>query len=112
MKTRALVEAIFSAPTAPFREHQVLSKIRRVLSDHEIPYFDDDVGNIVAGVKEEVDLQTGRGYVGLMAHTDPPGFHLKKRIKKNLYSGFWFGDGPFKTMKGAKVRIHYARSHG
>jgi putative aminopeptidase FrvX len=42
----------------------------------------------------------------MLAHTDHPGFHIVKSIGKKKYSAAWFGGAPFKTMKGAPVRIY------
>ncbi len=45
--------------------------------------------------------------MGFIAHTDHPGFHIEKKIGKNLYKALWYGGAPFKKMKGAAVAIYH-----
>ncbi len=106
MKTRDLLTRILSKPTAPFRENWVAQEIISILNEQKIPYFQDDVGNIIAGVKKAKHLKRGFG-IGLMAHMDHPGFHIDKKLKsKNQYSATFWGGGPFQGMNSAKVRIY------
>jgi len=106
MKTKQLVESIFSQPTAPFREAWVLERIQSILARYKIPYFVDRRGNLVAGVGRARQLR-GNKKVAFLAHTDHPGFHIKKVVNKSKkkYQALWFGGAPFKHMRGARVRV-------
>lgn len=103
MNTKKLIQEIFSQPTAPFREGWVLQKIKLILVEHKIPYFEDDFGNIVCGAKNKE--QAKKAKIAFLAHTDHPGFHVTKQNGLNV-EALWLGGAPFKTMKGSKVKIY------
>jgi len=105
MNTRNLIREIFSQPTAPFREGWVLAKIEEILLTQKIPYYLDPVGNIIAGTSSAKAFKT-RARLGLMAHTDHPGFHIKRQLGPKEHLAHWFGGAPFKQMVGSTVRIH------
>jgi endoglucanase len=99
-----LTHSIFSQPTAPYKEGWVLTRIKKELTKRKISYFEDNVGNIVAGIKSKKQLKKS-SYISLMAHTDHPGFHVIKKINSKLLLAQWHGGHPPK-MNGAKVRLH------
>jgi putative aminopeptidase FrvX len=109
VKTKNLVQEIFSQPTAPFREGWVLQKIIQILENAKVPFFEDDFGNIIAGCKNAA--QAKKAKMAFMAHTDHPGFHVNSQKGRSV-EAVWFGGAPFKTMKGAKVRIHNPMAPG
>lgn len=102
--TRQLTERIFNQPTAPFRESFVLAEIKSILKENKIPYFEDSVGQIIAGVSNRQKLKS-KNHVAFFAHTDHPGFIIDKKITKTKYSATWYGGAPFHQMEGRPVRI-------
>jgi endoglucanase len=102
-----LTQEIFECPTAPFREGWVLEKIRLELMRLRVPYVEDKFGNIISGVKTLKGLSQKTSMVGLIAHTDHPGFHLTEQVAKNTWKARWLGGGPGHHMKGSWVRIHH-----
>jgi endoglucanase len=102
--TRQLLERIFNQPTAPFRESFVLDEIKSLLKENKIPYFEDSIGQIIAGVSNKQKLKT-KTHVAFFAHTYHPGFIIEKKISKTKYSATWYGGGPFNHMEGKPVRI-------
>ncbi|MGE3974536.1 MAG: hypothetical protein AB7F59_08430 [Bdellovibrionales bacterium] len=109
MKTQQLIQEIFSQPTAPFREGWVLQKITHILDQSKVPYFEDDFGNIIAGVSNVA--QARKAKVAFMAHTDHPGFHVVSQ-KGLQVDALWLGGAPFNTMKGSQVRIYNPTAPG
>lgn len=101
---KTVVQEVFSQPTAPFREQWVLNHITHQLRLLKMPFFIDQWGNIVAGARSPKAIKTSERLV-LMAHTDHPGFHLEKRMAKNVWKARWLGGCPPK-IKRAKLRIH------
>lgn len=103
--TEKLFQRIFSQPTAPFREGFVRAEIIRILSEKRVPYFVDDGGNLIAGVRSFAEL--GRGFrIALMAHMDHPGFHLGRKLAPRTYECRWYGGAPWKGMSGKAVRLY------
>lgn len=107
--TRQLTERIFNQPTAPFREYFVLNEIKSILEENKIPYFEDSVGQIIAGVSNKQKLKA-KTHVAFFAHTDHPGFIIDKKISKTRYSATWYGGAPFNQMEGKPVRIFSGES--
>lgn len=102
--TPTLVERIFNQPTAPFRERFVLEEMKTILTDNKIPYFEDSVGQIIAGVKTRKQL-LAKTHVAFFAHTDHPGFLITEAISDKRYKAIWYGGAPFAQMEGKPVRI-------
>ena len=50
-----LLEEILSQPTAPYRERHVRDRLEKILTDHQVPYFKDPIGNLVVGVSSKVE---------------------------------------------------------
>ncbi|PIU01311.1 MAG: hypothetical protein COT74_02075 [Bdellovibrionales bacterium CG10_big_fil_rev_8_21_14_0_10_45_34] len=107
MTLTALAKKILSEPTAPFREHFVLSAIEAVLAQNHIPYCYDETGNLVAGVRRLRDLS--KAQLLFAAHTDHPGFHVTK-VTNSVVHAKWLGGAPFKKMSLAPVVIHSSAS--
>lgn len=105
MKTKQLIDLIFNEPTAPFREHYVLDKIKSILDKFNIPFFIDPSGNVIAGAESTKHIPKNPHFV-FVAHTDHPGFLVNKKKLKNVYLATWYGGAPFKQMKGARVRAY------
>jgi putative aminopeptidase FrvX len=106
--TETLTKRLFTQPTAPFRESFVLAEIKSILEENKIPYFEDSVGQIIAGVSNTQKLKS-KTHVAFFAHTDHPGFIIDKKIsQKNnqtRYKATWYGGAPFHQMEGKPVRI-------
>ena len=49
MNKKSLLE-LLSIPTAPYREQLVMTWVEKYLKRHQIPFFQDEVGNFVLGV--------------------------------------------------------------
>lgn len=109
MNTQNLVEALFSQPTAPFREGFVLQKIEQILRQKKIPYFYDGSQNLIAGCKNAKELK--QAHVALLAHTDHPGFHVVKQTSPTKFKAHWLGGAPFSMMKGSKIRVYSPTEH-
>lgn len=106
MKTiETQLKDVFSHPTAPYREGWVLSYLKIELKRLKIPFFQDQWGNILAGVKNKNLLKKSKR-LALIAHTDHPGFHIISGISKNIYKAQWHGGHPPK-VKGAKAAIYH-----
>jgi putative aminopeptidase FrvX len=109
MNTQSLTQRLFNQPTAPFRESFVLEEIKAILNENKIPYFEDSVGQIIAGVSNPQKLKL-KTHVAFFAHTDHPGFIIDKKISTSKisttrYKATWYGGAPFHQMEGKPVRI-------
>jgi putative aminopeptidase FrvX len=104
MNTQTLTQRLFTQPTAPFRETFVLEEIKSILKENKIPYFEDSVGQIIAGVPSAQRLKS-KTHVAFFAHTDHPGFIVDKQITPTKYKATWYGGAPFYQMNGKPVRI-------
>ncbi|MES2768227.1 MAG: hypothetical protein V4596_03700 [Bdellovibrionota bacterium] len=104
MNTQTLTERLFNQPTAPFRESFVLAEIKSILEENKIPYFEDSVGQIIAGVSSAQKLKS-KDHVAFFAHTDHPGFIIHEKISAYKYKATWYGGAPFHQMEGKLVRI-------
>jgi endoglucanase len=82
---------ILSKPTAPFRETQVMSALKLLCNEAQLPFVQDNFGNIWINVKNFSDLKNVNLLV--VAHTDHPGIVIEKIERKKLY-GKWLGGGP------------------
>ena len=58
MNTQTLTERLFNQPTSPFREKFVLDEIKDILKESKIPFFEDSIGQIIAGVSSAQKLKT------------------------------------------------------
>ena len=104
MNTQTLTERLFNQPTAPFRESFVLDEIKAILSENKIPFFEDSVGQIIAGVSSAQKLKS-KTHVAFFAHTDHPGFIIDSKINPTRYKATWYGGAPFDKMEGKLIRI-------
>lgn len=98
------MEELFNLPTAPYRENWVLDYVKRELGRLHVPFFTDKWGNIIAGTSHSKSLKESRR-IGLLAHTDHPGFHLKKKKNRETWLARWYGGCP-PDIHGAAVAIH------
>jgi endoglucanase len=105
MQTLKLIERIFAQPTAPFCEKFVLQEIKTILKENKIPFFEDSVGQIIAGSPSTSHLKKQKRLIAFVAHTDHPGFHITEKVKKNHYKAMWLGGAPFTQMEGKNVRV-------
>ena len=105
----ALLTALLSQPTAPFREDRIVAVIARVLTEAGVPFFQDPVGNLIVG------LSSPREYRRLarvpnaeperlfIAHMDHPGFHGVRWLSDRRLAVKWHGGAPVKHLDGAAV---------
>lgn len=111
---KKIVEGVFNQPTAPFREEWVLRHVKSQLEKLKMPYATDKWGNIYAGVSKVSKLKS-TNRLALVAHTDHPGFHLIKTLKKTntseTWQAKWFGGFPPKP-KDSKVAIYHPKHPG
>ena len=70
---------------------------------NKIYHHFDSWGNIWVGTKSK-KLPKGEKIV-FVAHMDHPGFHITKKLGKNLWQAQWFGGGPRAHLKNAPVYI-------
>jgi len=109
MRNLAVLKAILSQPTAPFRERYVMSTVEQILNDSKVPFFYDEHGNMLIGVESEVAMKkvlamkTNVPFRLLMAHTDHPGFHGVRWLDDATLAIKWFGGSPKKHLNNAKV---------
>ena len=102
---------LLRTPTAPYREHLVLAKLRRELREFKVPHFDDPHGNVVVGAgseseyKKKLSLLNDEPLRLFIAHTDHPGFHGVSWDKKGQLLVKWHGGSPVNHLKGAKVWV-------
>lgn len=106
---KTLLLELLGQPTAPFREEHVVALVARTLKRRGIPYFEDDVGNLVVGVASP------RGYRRLVgerstepirlfiAHMDHPGFHGTRWAAPDRLAVKWHGGSPTRHLRGARV---------
>lgn len=105
----ALLYEILSQPTAPFREGLVRSTISRALSREGVPFFFDQVGNVVVGVQSTAEYRSrvmAKSCEPLrifMAHMDHPGFHGVAWRSPRALAIRWYGGSPVKHLKNAPV---------
>ena len=109
----ALLTALLSQPTAPFRETHVIRLVTAVLNHQGIPYFIDPIGNIVVGATSQTDyrrlLRESGDELGdeplrvFIAHMDHPGFHGVRWLAPNILRIRWHGGSPTKRLSGSRV---------
>ncbi|MFI5206267.1 MAG: hypothetical protein ACHQVK_04990, partial [Candidatus Paceibacterales bacterium] len=100
---KQLIE-VFSNPTAPFREGWVQKYIKSELELLKVAFYQDRWGNIVAGVTGPKKLKLATG-IALVAHTDHPGFQIKKKLGPTTFLAKWYGGHP-PLMLNASVAIY------
>jgi putative aminopeptidase FrvX len=104
-----LLKDILQQPSAPFREQHVIRCVTRHLNKSGVPYFSDPVGNLVIGVKSELEYRrllrkkSKEPVRVFLAHMDHPGFHGVKWASNNRLQIKWHGGSPIKHLSGAKV---------
>jgi len=108
-RRQALLEALLSQPTAPFREQRVIDFATEVLRRVAVPWFQDPVGNIVVGVasaqayRQCLRQKTGEPLRLFIAHMDHPGFHGVAWRSATRLAVRWHGGSPVKHLRGARV---------
>ena len=100
-----IMKEVFARPTAPFREAWVLGHIEKELKKLRVPFFYDPWGNLICGVKTPKRLKKSQR-IGLIAHTDHPGFHIEKVLNSHTYEARWLGGVPPKTLKATVALYH------
>lgn len=108
MNSQDILQRLLSQPTAPFREGFVTFEIKRILDENEIPYFQDNSGNLIAGADSFKELTQGFR-IGLIAHMDHPGFHVDRPAKRGnprLFEATFWGGGPFDGMQDAPICVY------
>ena len=96
-----LAERIASAPTAPYREHEVLGRIRAELDRIGLVYASDRWGNLL--VRFRGSSPRGRP-VAFTAHTDHPGLIITEATGKRA-AARWIGGVQPRYFPGAAVRV-------
>lgn len=105
----SLLKELLAQPTAPFREKLVVDFVSRVLQRHDVPFFQDPIGNIVVGCRsrrEYTQLVRTRSREPLrlyVAHMDHPGFHGVRWLSPRRLRVEWHGGGPLRHLAGARV---------
>jgi endoglucanase len=111
LKRLALLKAILSQPTAPFREQHVARCVSEHLEKASVPHFYDPAGNLIVGVGSEAayrsllrkrDEEPVRVFI---AHMDHPGFHGVRWAGPNRLAIKWHGGSPVKHLAGAKAWV-------
>jgi putative aminopeptidase FrvX len=113
---RDLLLALAAAPTAPFREHRVVSLVRRTCERHPVPFYQDPDGNLILGVTSGAALSRAiyaeerRPLLVFSAHMDHPGFHGLRWRRHSSGQGaelevLWMGGAPRGAVEGAPVWI-------
>jgi putative aminopeptidase FrvX len=107
----ALLQAILSQSTAPFREHHVYRYVTHCLDTAGVPWFQDPAGNLVLGVASQTEYarllreRSDEPVRLFIAHMDHPGFHGERWLDERRLAVRWHGGSPVKHMNGAKVWI-------
>lgn len=108
-RRQALLEALLSQPTAPFREQRVIDFATDVLRHAGVPWFRDPVGNIVVGVasaqayRQRLRQKTAEPVRLFIAHMDHPGFHGVTWRSATRLAVRWHGGSPIRHLRGARV---------
>ncbi|MBI2027798.1 MAG: hypothetical protein HYS98_08390 [Deltaproteobacteria bacterium] len=95
---------LFSCPTAPYKEFFVQEFAETFCNQHNIPNVRDQWGNIWVGT-DSMPTKAKNSKLVFVAHMDHPGFHIRRIIKSGLWEAQWFGGGPTKKIKNAKVMM-------
>lgn len=105
----ARLTRLLAQPTAPFRESWVAAEVERQLSAAQVPFFCDPHGNRVLGVGSMREYRalvrrSDREPLRLfIAHMDHPGFHGVRWLDGRTLTVRWFGGGPVRHLRGARV---------
>ena len=105
----ALLTALLSQPTAPFRETHVIGLVTRTLETAGIPFFEDPVGNLIVGADsrqaylQRVKQASTEPVRVFIAHMDHPGFHGMRWLAPNRLKIKWHGGSPVKHLSGARL---------
>lgn len=111
MKHEALARlmSLLVQPTAPFRESWVAAEAERQLGAAGVAFFTDPHGNRVVGVASPREYRSlvrtaDREPLRLfIAHMDHPGFHGLRWLDERTLAVRWFGGGPVRYLRGARV---------
>lgn len=71
----AILRDLLSQPTAPYHEERVAARVRAYLDEWDVPFREDDGGNIIARLQRGPACRP----LILMAHMDHPGFSIAER---------------------------------
>lgn len=106
----SLIE-LLSQPTAPFRESLVKRWLIDQLEQADVPFFEDAIGNIIAGCENERRYRSllktlGKSVIPIfIAHMDHPGFLGVRWQGDGHLEAAWFGGSPIKHIDRAKVWV-------
>jgi endoglucanase len=106
---KKLLYQILSCPTAPYRESQVATFVKKFLEAENIPHMVDPIGNIIVGADSKenyirkVKSSSKEPLRFFIAHMDHPGFHGQKWVNGKTLAVKWLGGTPRKFLNGAKV---------
>lgn len=105
----ALLTQLLSQPTAPFREHAVMTRVASVLKQASVPFFYDPLGNMIIGCTSGAEyLHLVRRKIAeplkiFIAHTDHPGFHGVRWLSATRLKIKWHGGSPTQHLTGSRV---------
>lgn len=104
-----LLKDILSQATAPFCEVHVARCVATHLQRNGVPFFEDPAGNLVVGVKSQVEYRRllrvahAEPVRVFMAHMDHPGFHGVRWLDERRLAVKWLGGSPVKHVNRARV---------
>lgn len=100
---------LLEQPTAPFREGWVAAEAERQLQSAGVPFFSDEHGNRIVGVESPrayralLNTRSDEPLRLFIAHMDHPGFHGMRWVDDRTLAARWFGGGPVRYLRGARV---------
>ena len=86
----AILRDLGQCPATAFNEGLVSAKLRSILKDNNIAYFQDDYGNIIAKIS---GTQSTHRPIAYVAHMDHPGYEII-RIEDGFFVGKSLGGVP------------------
>lgn len=105
MSIENVILNILSLPTAPFCESWVRAKCIAFCSQKNIPYYQDNAGNLWVNAQSEAAVASAK--VVFVAHMDHPGIAIRDfyGAPDGIYAqGVWLGGGP-KNVRDLPVTI-------
>lgn len=113
-----LLYQLLSLPTAPFRESYIKTFATDLLARKHVPWFEDDVGNIIVGCdspsryRQLLNRNSKDPVRVFIAHMDHPGFHGVRWLSDTRLKIKWFGGSPVKYLRGADMWLATATQQG
>lgn len=107
---------LLSIPTAPFREGFVIQWMISELKKNKVPFFQDEMGNIVVGFKsslfykKRLSKKSKSPLTLFIAHLDHPGFHGERWTSDNNLETIWHGGTPAQSIDGAEIWVSHPKS--